>query len=505
MRDADEDGWGDDLSTECCYTLEVADSYNGIWDAGYLSAYSDGVLVGTYAAEGGISGATESYVICTGDGEALTLEYTAGSYEIENSYVLKGPDGTELHADGPTPSPGLAVGHELFFSSYPSCFQGEPGGDCDDDDGYFNLDDLDGDLVSTCADDCDDGDSGLGDIALDADCDGSLAEEHGGDDCDDDDGDRSPAFEEVCDDGIDNDCDGSDRPCWEGPAVFTNCGQTGYTGPSQGQCDGEYSGTDLAGEVTLSGGIQQWTVPVSGDFVIEVLGAEGGSANKSYSGDHAQRGGKGSRMSGTFSLIEGEVLDILVGQRGFHGDGGCGDTDTGGGGGTFVVDSNGIPLLIAGGGGGGSYYGYDSSSKHGHTSGTGQPGYSCSSTGGNGDHGSYCGDNSNTGAPGAGIYSGSGTSFYNSQTAGDAFVAGGQGGRGSSVYSTRPDGGFGGGGGGAHGCCYGSGGGGGYSGGTGGDDCGYGGGGGSYNDGADQDNESGYNTGHGQVSITLAD
>ncbi len=54
--------------------------------------------------------------------------------------------------------------------------------------------------------------------------------------------------------------------------TFTNCGQTGYTGPSQGQCDSEYG----AGEVIVNNGIQEWTVTFTGLYYIEALGAGGG-------------------------------------------------------------------------------------------------------------------------------------------------------------------------------------------------------------------------------------
>ena len=37
---------------------------------------------------------------------------------------------------------------------------------------------------------------------------------------------------------------------------FTNCGQIGRTGPSQSQANSSYSGTNLDGSVSVSGGIQ---------------------------------------------------------------------------------------------------------------------------------------------------------------------------------------------------------------------------------------------------------
>jgi hypothetical protein len=147
MRDADGDGWGDDLSRECCYRLEMQDSYNGIWDGAYLEAFADGVSMGTYAAD---SVGVVAQDLCVADGSTLTLEYTQGTYEAENSFSVYAPDGTLLVSDGPSPAAGLALGETLQYSDYPDCFQGEAGQDCDDSDSGENMDDLDGDGIATC-------------------------------------------------------------------------------------------------------------------------------------------------------------------------------------------------------------------------------------------------------------------------------------------------------------------------------------------------------------------
>ena len=84
----------------------------------------------------------------------------------------------------------------------------------------------------------------------------------------------------------------------ETTVTFTNCSQEGYTGPSQGQCDSEYSGTELEGQVTLNNGIQEWVVPESGTYTIDIMGASGGS--------NGLQGGYGSRMSGHFELNEND-------------------------------------------------------------------------------------------------------------------------------------------------------------------------------------------------------
>ena len=126
--------------------------------------------------------------------------------------------------------------------------------------------------------------------------------------------------------------------------TFTNAGATGNLGPTQSDIDNNYSGTNLQNAVTITTrGIQEWDVPSSGTYSIEVYGAEGGAGYK----DH----GKGAKMFGKFSLQASQTLNIIVGQMGEPWDSQGG----GGGGGSFVWEENSsTPLIIAGGGGGGS-------------------------------------------------------------------------------------------------------------------------------------------------------
>ena len=93
-------------------------------------------------------------------------------------------------------------------------------------------------------------------------------------------------------------------------------------------------------------GIQQWTVPHTGDYRIEAIGAAWGYDIYSSRGQYQ---GRGARMKGTFRLSKGETIQILVGQEG-----GVNrqSQSSGGGGGTFVVSGSNTPLIIAGGGGG---------------------------------------------------------------------------------------------------------------------------------------------------------
>jgi hypothetical protein len=86
------------------------------------------------------------------------------------------------------------------------------------DDGACTVD-ADCDDGDPCTDDVCDPDTGActnEEIAPDEDEDGYISDECGGDDCDDSDPEVHPGAEEVCLDGIDNDCDGE----VDGPAVL---------------------------------------------------------------------------------------------------------------------------------------------------------------------------------------------------------------------------------------------------------------------------------------------
>ncbi|XP_078382126.1 uncharacterized protein LOC144664786 [Oculina patagonica] len=282
-------------------------------------------------------------------------------------------------------------------------------------------------------------------------------------------------------------------------ALFTNLGASGRYGPIS--LGSHYTGQDHAGQVTLSIGIQQWTIPYTGEYQIEAIGAAGGYGQRSNNGQHRARG---ARVIGTFTLSKGEIIRILVGQEGGIN---SVSNSAGGGGGTFVVRGSDTPLIIAGGGGGMEALNSRQAGCDASTSTTGNPGYK-SWTGGSNGHGAQTADSSNSGGGGGGFLSNGrsskqfGGSMGNGGEGGKGFLQGGVGGR---AWYNNIVGGFGGGGG-AYGFGGGAGGGGGYSGGSSGDNesgsCG--GGGGSYNVGKNQQNECCYKTaGHGQVFITL--
>ena len=263
------------------------------------------------------------------------------------------------------------------------------------------------------------------------------------------------------------------------PYTFTNAGATGNTGPTQVQVNSAYSGTSLAGGVTITTqGIQEWTVPATGSYTIDARGAQGG-------GDGSP--GSGAKMVGTFSLSAGAVLKIAVGQLGIlESDFGNPSHSGGGGGGSFVQNASTNTLLIAAGGGGGNgatYSGYGGITQT----------YDAN-TGSAGNGGSLAPEgNSGAGYSGNGILGG-----HNETTIAYSFLNGAVGGVGASGGGTGY-GGFGGGGGDGYAD---GGGGGGYTGGNSSNNM-YGGyGGGSYNAGTSQSNTAASNTGHGQVIIT---
>ena len=127
-------------------------------------------------------------------------------------------------------------------------------------------------------------------------------------------------------------------------AKFTNLGATGRLGPIS--IGSHYDGKSHEGQVTLSSGIQLWTVPKTGSYRIEAVGASGGYEIRTKSRPYR---GRGARMIGTFDLNRGDVIKILIGQEGGINPRAI---SSAGGGGTFVVANDNTPLIIAGGGAG---------------------------------------------------------------------------------------------------------------------------------------------------------
>ena len=130
--------------------------------------------------------------------------------------------------------------------------------------------------------------------------------------------------------------------------TFGNYGALGRTGPTLTQARDELDGAptwkDNLAFFDVVSGIQYWTVPKSGNYTIKAYGADA----------RVKGGGWGAIVTGTFSLVRGEIIRILVGQRPEP----YTNTNGGGGaGGTFVVkapyNTDDSILVIAGGAGGG--------------------------------------------------------------------------------------------------------------------------------------------------------
>lgn len=84
-----------ELKSTCVYTLTMNDSYGDGWNGGYLTVLENGVSLGTFAAAG--TGSTATFTVQSGS--TVTLNYTAGSWENENSFNLKNPFGTVIFTD----------------------------------------------------------------------------------------------------------------------------------------------------------------------------------------------------------------------------------------------------------------------------------------------------------------------------------------------------------------------------------------------------------------------
>jgi hypothetical protein len=142
--------------------------------------------------------------------------------------------------------------------------------------------------------------------------------------------------------------------------TFTPCGASGISGPTSLTYDASsFAWGTLSSFITLGtgsngipAGIQRFTVPFTGTYVLTAAGAGGGSG--------AFAGGRGVIVSTTVSLTANQTIFILVGQRGTS-TGSTAGYQGSGGGGTFICRYNGgsvssagsyTILLIAGGGGG---------------------------------------------------------------------------------------------------------------------------------------------------------
>jgi len=286
------------------------------------------------------------------------------------------------------------------------------------------------------------------------------------------------------------------------PFTFTNMSATSNVGPQSITYGASTPGNATAYVLTLSGGIQYWTVPYTKLWSFTVAGA--GATNTTFPAAPAS----GVVMTDSYLLPRGSVVAILVGQSGISASGCCG-----GGGATYVARVNApgvlfgaLPLFIAGGAGGPGNQGTSVNSNASITVTS-----NAATSGGTGIAGPSGGRSGNRGDGGGG-WSGNGTvnsgnvvtiipsSFLNGGLGG-AWISGGE--VGGAVGSFN--GGFGGGGTGSGAA---GGGGGGWGGGAGADRSGSGaaaGGGSSYsiNNPAGPVTSAGiFNTGMGYVTVS---
>ena len=153
-----------------------------------------------------------------------------------------------------------------------------------------------------------------------------------------------------------------DNICVGNTYNFTNCGATGRLGPTLEYCKTSYYNTNLKNNITMTddrSGIQIWTVPQTGKYLITVAGAGIKINNTDKKYDYSG----GTVINSEFILTKDDILKILVGQKGIKSYSTPEHFENySGSGGSFVVKcnnkicdnsiENNIPLIIAGGAGG---------------------------------------------------------------------------------------------------------------------------------------------------------
>lgn len=155
--------------------------------------------------------------------------------------------------------------------------------------------------------------------------------------------------------------------------TFTTAGNVGRFGPNLANCITAYTGNTWTTNTSYfnmtTQGYQLWTVPATGTYSITTAGARAGRATgQNYAS------GNGAIVSGTVSLVQGQILEIICGQY-LDATNGLASVTTyaglGGGGGTFVNNATTSTLLMAAGGGSGASI-YASTTPTGYAGANGQ-------------------------------------------------------------------------------------------------------------------------------------
>ncbi len=294
---------------------------------------------------------------------------------------------------------------------------------------------------------------------------------------------------------------------------FTTAGKNGPEGPTLQEVKQAYSNVAWAQNneyFNVNNGIQEWKVPVTGNYKIRAIGA-GVPYNNKFTSDGMNQFQKGMDATITTELKKGEIIKILVGQMPttFVSQDPALEARMGGAGGTFVIRDANTPIIISGGGGGRSGQ-YASEQSNATVKNSGQN-ITDGGQGGSNGNGGINGGNAHSGAGGGLLSNGANSAFFdmnsfpnNTAKGGDGFVYGGKGGN----ITNFSKGGFGGGsavstGGGGAGGGYGGGGGSGFEHAVG--KWTPGGGGGSYSITGKFDKAEANNNDNGSVTITLVD
>lgn len=134
-----------------------------------------------------------------------------------------------------------------------------------------------------------------------------------------------------------------------GTIEFTPCGNTGPVGPTLANCVTSYASAPAAaqwlnvrGRFDVVSGVQFFRVPKTGTWTITAAGARSGTSTF---------GGLGISLTATFDLVAGEMVRVVVGQRG---EGNAARYSGAGGASAIAVyrSETWVPLLVAGGGAG---------------------------------------------------------------------------------------------------------------------------------------------------------
>jgi len=105
------------LNAQCCtYTLSMHDSYGDGWNGASLQVSINGSILGNFSASGYAS--SQSFSICQGD--ELSMEYTPGEWENENTYQLYDNGWELMFSAGPNPVPGEVFSASASCSSEPT-------------------------------------------------------------------------------------------------------------------------------------------------------------------------------------------------------------------------------------------------------------------------------------------------------------------------------------------------------------------------------------------------